>query len=150
MCLRTNVSPKVRKELLKNITKDGMKVYKVVGAAFGKYYPLIKNKHMAFAKGQMKADDSVKIDFSDHLWGSRNSTYDSGFHFFTNRGTAESLLREIKKLRKTNSLNPSYTRKKCKIIECIVKKSWITKIGPDGITNKSNGMTIVAKKAIFP
>ena len=149
MCLKENKSPEDRKELLKDVTRDGMTVYKIAGVRDGRYYPLCMNKDETYGEGLVDADTSQRISYFYC-----NGYYQSGFHFFMNKDVAKKLMRTIRRYYKKKKLPANFFQGKYKIIECIVKKSWITKIGPDQMTNTETDsdteLVVVAKKAIFP
>jgi hypothetical protein len=152
MCLTTKFSLEGLKELLDLIPKEGKVVYKVVGVARGKYYPVAVKTRTPFKVGSDSADTHEPIITS---YGHK---YKAGFHFFQIKKEAEETLQLIRyrtknikrnkivrsNMREANEL----IRKEYKVIECRIKRSWVTAVGLDGAD--SDSVTIVAKKAIFP
>jgi hypothetical protein len=152
MCLNRRFSFKDQGDLINLIPKEGKIVYKVVGVAKGKYYPIVSNTRTPFRVGIDSADTSEPLETE---W---NQRYKAGFHFFQIKKEADELLSLIRrrfKLQKTNKTVRSNMRKanelvrnEYKVIECRIKKSWVTAVGVDGVD--SDSITIVTNKAIFP
>ena len=152
MCLAIKFSPEDLRDLTNLIPKEGKIVYKVVGVARGKYYPLASNTRIPFGVGPDSVNTSESLDIE---WGQR---YKAGFHFFQIKKEAEALLGLIRRrfkiqeenknirsnMRKANEL----IRNEYKVIECKIKKSWVTSVGVDGVD--SDSVAIVTNKAIFP
>lgn len=140
------------------IGKEGLKVYKVVVVRSGKYYPPYKNTRKSYAEGINKAEMSA-IDFPVFLYGEKASAegiknrviwgsggkYQAGFHFLLSKRKAQTLFKRMSSF---------YNEFKFEMIECIVKKEWITTVGTEEVykiyDNKVYATIIVAKKAIFP
>lgn len=139
MCLETADRKEITDKIKKSIGKDGIKVYKVVQLHSSKRYPLYQRTQTPFEVGINEAFITTRIKLGSY----HAETYQSGFHFWLKRKDAKDGLRGSDRIR-------------LKIIECIVKKSWITATGMnemyyDTIEKKMMlGKTIVASKAIFP
>lgn len=149
MCLNSFLPKEEQKKIKDRIKKGGRKVYKVVGIRNGKYYPLCQNIEIAYKEGANEAQTTERL-YPLHYSTGR---YNSGYHFWDSRETAEDLLDFLLELDCRNGLNSSVFQGEYKIIECIVKKSWITTIGMDSKCRDAgyySGICIVAKKAIFP
>lgn len=154
MCLHNKMTPEERKKIKDGIGREGIKVYKVVGISKGKYYPPAKKTKIPYEEG---LDEAVQIRVrtdADH----RNN-YLSGFHFFMSKNVAEiyfayveNLVTENHQRTSLNAIKEGETfRKKFTVIECIVKKSWITMIGEQlPGENFRKRSVVVSKKAIFP
>lgn len=144
MCLTALDSAKERKEIKDSIGKDGMKVYKVVGIKDGRYYPVIRQIHTPYSEGVGEADTSGTVGVA-----SKNEYYQSGFHFWVTSESAKKYLKKIKDLKRKWKLNPDVFQGPYKVIECVVKKSWITATGEDGLNCELKAV-VVTSKAIFP
>ena len=150
MCLNGIITGKKKKTFIDNITKDGIKVYKIVGVEENKYYPPMKKTSQAYEDGLNILKDENMISING--W---NIYYKAGFHFYTRKIDAQERLKKLKELLKIDpdirfimeSRGKDF-RQRYVIIECIVKKSWINAYGYDDFFQKRP--TIVAKKAIFP
>ena len=146
MCLKFKCDRKTRIEKLKDVGREGVKVYKVVADSISYQEYSAPYQWIKYHNGINHAS-CHKLHLSNiGLTG----TYQSGFHFFLRRKDAEGLKRYFE-------LSQSSTRRMTRIIECIVKKSWITDIGfevaydDNGYIDIQNATeVIVAKKAIFP
>ena len=152
MCLDRRIPLNDMRDIINLIPKEGKIVYKVVGVATGKYYPLVSNTKTPFGVGSYAADTSETLLTG---WG---GNYKAGFHFFQVREGAEKLLNLVRErfentkknrrvhadMRNKNEL----VRSRYKIIECRIKKSWVTAMGIDGVDGED--ITVVTKKAIFP
>ena len=141
MCLETVDDPKTINEFKKTIPSKGITVYKVVFVGNGKYYPMHEYRLIPFKQGLDEAITTEKI--RTHIWTDNYITYQAGFHFFTNKKDAE----KYKKYVESNHFKdcPDFA-----IIECVIKKSWITTVGKNSICFNSYGQTVVTNKAIFP
>ena len=152
MCLSRKFALDDLRDLLNLIPKEGRVVYKIVGVARGKYYPVAINTRTPFKVGSDSADTHESVL---SLYGEK---YKAGFHFFQIKEEAEETLRLVRRRSKDTKANKSVRanmreanellRKEYKVIECRIKKSWVTAIGVDGIDGED--ITIVTKKAIFP
>ena len=142
MCLASVSDIEVKKKIKSTIPKEGMKVYKIVGVRDGKYYQLFRDKRAWYEEGTNTAHIE-KIHASSYY------KYDTGFHFFTSKEVADNYAAHISHLHKRGELNPSLFQGKYAVIECIVKKSWVTEMGMQWIKGISRRV-LVAKKAIFP
>ena len=151
MCMDRRIPAKDAKQIIGLIPKEGKTVYKIVGVVDGKYHPVSIHTREPFGVGAIKADTSVKI----HTW---DNEYKSGFHFFQTKVDAVGSLdylnerladRQMREKIKSNMDDmKEIVHDKYAVIECIVKKSWVTAIGVDG--GSQEAITVVAKKAIFP
>lgn len=144
MCLRTIDKLKRVKKIKDAIGRDGIKVYKVVHIGHDAYYPLHQNTGCPFKEGRDEAVTINKI-----LSYSSDKFYQAGFHFWVKVADAKKHLKDLNTSRARACLNWNMNQGPFQIIECIVKKSWITSTGRD-ITTKGKHAAIVAKKAIFP
>lgn len=153
MCLDSKMEPKERKEIINNIGKDGITVYKVVGVTSKGYYPPASHTLERYKNGMNEA-------IQTEVEAGRDSTdlYQAGFHFYQTKEDAERYLEYMEDLvrnsykavsREVDYHNEIF-RKKYKVIECTVKKSWITMIGRQANSHSSSATVIVVKKAIFP
>lgn len=139
MCMETVDKIRITDKLRDTITEDGMKVYKVVeiheGNNITQYYPVYRQTHTPFREGTNAAlITGITTAGKEH--------YLSGFHFW---------------LRKKDAINNQRgMMANTVVIECIVKKAWVTSTGQnemffDVIERRTmKGKTIIAKKAIFP
>lgn len=148
MCLDTRLPSKEKNEITKDITKNGLTVYKVVRTINGRYYPLFNNIDMPFEEGTMEADTTAVITIGQWV---EVGKYKSGFHFWLNKKDATTVAEKILIKQKENGyeLREQFRNTEITIIQCIVKKSWITLFGMD-TTNNISAEALVAKKAIFP
>ena len=105
----------------------------------GKYYPIWQNNEIPFKTGIDEAIITKKIQTCTWI-NSCYLIYKSGFHFWTNKEDAE----KYKEWQECWHFN-SY-----KVIECTIKKSWITAMGKNEIDVNLYGQTVVTNKAIFP
>lgn len=139
MCLETVDKKEVTDKIKKLIGKNGIKVYKMVAKSISRYYPLYQNTHIPFGAGRSEAFITTRIKSGKD----RREDYQAGYHFWFKKEDAEKC-----KMRANRCC--------LKVIECTVKKSWITATGMNEMhydtTEKKRvfGKTIVAKKAIFP
>lgn len=146
MCLNRLLPIKEQQRILDKIDKKGLKVYKVVWVNGEGHFPAYKtraNKNSKEFNGTMEATQ-VKLLCSNAM-----DEYFSGFHFFKTKAAA-------------NRLRNNVGKGHHKVIECHVKKSWITEIGTESGRKSGDGdgwyrldinkqeTVIVAKKAIFP
>ena len=165
MCLYKRITPKEQKKIKDEITRDGIKVYKVVcvlteeqandkadgcftpnkGEGYYSPYGMLVNKdnstHVPYKNGIDIADDTELICITE-IDRNRIFTYKAGFHFFKDRDVAVRLKEQFDR----------QGRLDYQIIECTVKKSWITQIGYEGIEypKYTKEIVFVTKKAIFP
>jgi len=144
MCLKTLSSKKEINEFKKTIGPKGITVYKVVRKEDGKYHPLFKYAFIPFKLGLNKANITEKIELGDWL-EEGNQTYQSGFHFWVNKKNAENNKKWLK-----NTYNNEWCSDSYEVIECIIKKSWITYMGMNHMKDNLYGQTVVTNKAIFP
>lgn len=144
MCLKLLNSERKTKELKDSIPPEGLKVYKVVCKRNNEDYPLYQNMFTPFVKGRNKADTTDMITMTSL----HNVSYQAGFHFWLNKKDAK----EHKKV--LTEKEPYYIAGRIAIIECMIKKSWITDTGENEIfvnrNEKMMGKTVVTDKAIFP
>ena len=149
MCLMTTLAKNEKDKILRNITKNGKKVFKVVRVVDGKYYPLFQYHDIPFEEGPMEAIQKEKICMD---WYADYKEYKAGFHFWIHRKDAQKVVENIKRSQKRHRhtlLEQFQNNAGIRIITCIVKKSWINVMGNDA-TAGYEGKAIVAKKAIFP
>lgn len=144
MCLTILDGEKKRNKIKNSIPEEGLKVYKLVGVKYGKYFPILMHDIGVFTEGVNKAITSGRL-YSFN----QNRHYVAGFHFWMSRKSAEKYLEKIMRLKVAGSLNPKMIHELYEIIECIVKKSWVTATGKDGQDGYKRN-ALVAKKAIFP
>lgn len=139
MCLKYFMNSEDKKKLIDNIGRSGLKVYKIVRVmgSGGVYSPPYRTGHYKMG---------VNIaPYQDILIGDVLNKYKAGFHCFKTKAAAKRLSNALKRSGVTT-----------KVVQCIVKKSWITEIGKewgyqDGtITFARDEVVIVAKKIIFP
>ena len=135
MCLATINSKEEIDEFKKTIPPEGITVYKVVNVYKEKYYPLFLYTSIPFRSGLNKANTTQKIRTDRWL---KYGFYQAGFHFFINKEDAE-------KFNKWHGFH-------YEVIECIIKKEWITSMGMNKIGEEIEeyGQTVVTNKAIFP
>lgn len=154
MCLNSQIRIKEKNEIKKDISKDGIEVYKIVGVTkAGKYVPLygkIIENETPYTEGLNVADTEKTILVDRQFNRNRISKeYKTGFHFWMDREEAQRKIENIKLCYFRNTLNIRIFQGKYKLLTCIVKKSWITTIGLDD-TPEGESKVIVSKKAIFP
>lgn len=151
-----HIVPKnIKEEILNSIPKEEITIYKVVNRpSIEEFYPLFLHKDYPFKNGVNKAIQE-KVVFYEYAPMTLNTiitendvvdlkncqmlkqtSYLSGFHSFLNEEDAI-------EYRKYLSLFPNAC-----IIQCIVKKEWITSIGYEVIKEKEC-MVIVSDKLIF-
>ena len=146
MCLSILLTKKEKDKILKNISRKGLTVYKVVEVCNSEYYPIyreldIEKSH--FSEGKNVDIPRVKkIRTEDKI----PTYYKAGFHFFKKYKDALKSLKYLTNIHKN---------KKFKFIECKIHKSWIIAMGMNFIEitgggEESFGVSIVANKAIFP
>ncbi len=153
MCLRNKIDKTELQEFKNTIPKDGLVVYKIVGIGRGDFFPVHINTREPYKVGLEEADTSHEIELYDD-----ESLYRSGFHFYVEMKDAKNDLLHIRGMlkddlawmRKHARQLKKQLRKNYTIIECVVKKSWITNKGKDGCRYLKTFDTVVAKKAIFP
>ena len=136
MCLNSVKSDTILNKIKDTIPEDGLKVYKVVEVKDDKYHPLYQNRYISFAEGENRAYTRLNI------MAFTMEYYRSGFHFWLKKEDAN---RNCTILCRTYR----YNFKKFKVIECIVKKEWITAVGKNTLCENLR-TAIVACKAIFP
>jgi len=137
MCLIKIDSKEEINEFKKTIPTEGITVYKVARERKGKYYPVFSHAQFPFKSGLNKADTTEKIIAG---WWNNHINYQAGFHFWINKIDAEIDKKDFKE-----GFYFSF-----KIIECKIKKSWITSVGMNKINDYLLGKTVVTNKAIFP
>ena len=143
MCLRALTKKKDVKKLLKDVGREGLKVYKVAMLSVDEDHYRAPYEYVRYEDGLNEARVAKMSGFS-----SRTPVYYSGFHFFKTRAAANRLRLHMQDGRE---------KERYRVIECIVKKSWVTDMGVeigydnDGeINTEKTEFVIVAKKAIFP
>ena len=156
MCLRNIMPKKERKKILDKIDRKGLTVYKVVITKLDKkHYPMYINSPMYYSESDILPYQGImkaKIIKIGQMFG---PYYNSGFHFFKTKAAALRLLKYMKH-KKLEQNNKDANAVKYELLECIVKKSWISMIGTEiGFKNGNiivikKEIVIVAKKAIFP
>jgi hypothetical protein len=142
MCLKTKLSIKEQNKITKDIGKEGIEVYKVVGIGVRGYHPLCIRNKGSYKEGIDEADGGSIYDFGI-------VSYKAGFHFYLTKKDADKALVEVNHCFVLNQLAEFVFQGEYKVIKCIVKKSWITTIGEDNMSGIF-ATTLVAKKAIFP
>ena len=151
MCLNTKHTNQRKKFLTSDIDRKGLKVYKIVArhTASGKDYPLFSiintiTRRKPYKEGLNEANTSRILDAG---MGWNSFQYVSGFHFYREQKAATEMIKYIVGM-KRDIVRRNY---ELKIVECIIKKSWITAVGTeDGILGIEEQTVIVSKKAIFP
>lgn len=153
MCLDNKLSQKDRKIITDQIGQDGITVYKVVAVTSKGHYPPASHTLIPYDDGLNEAIQT-QINVGD---GKEQSFYQTGFHFFQTKKEAEGYLEYMEDLvinhyeELVRWIDKGETfHKKYKVIECKIKKSWITMIGRQANTHSSMATVIVAKKAVFP
>ncbi len=169
MCLYKRMPPKQQKEIKDEITREGIKVYKVVlvpaerssstagrvrkMAYYSPYGKIVSNDRMyylPYEDGVNIANEDITLNImSNGTIVEGKKTYKSGFHFLKDREVAERL--------KTSFIGGD-SWWEVEIIECTIKKSWITNIGYEkkpqdkkiATLGYTEEMVFVTKKAIFP
>lgn len=153
MCLDSKWTKKEIKEITDEIGKDGITVYKVVGVTKKGYYPPASHTSTRYKNGLNEAIQS-KVELSRQP----ENHYQAGFHFYQTEKDAKMFLGHLEDLvinsyyevsREVDGCHEVF-RKKYKVIECTVKKSWITMMGRQASSRLTMAVVIVAKKAIFP
>jgi len=134
MCLHFINSDKIQNKIKDTIPEDSLKVYKVVEIKDGKYHPVFQHTGVPFEKGMNEAKTySPVVPF-------QGGVYQAGFHFWLTKKTAK----ECRIFLSKKMLS------KFAIIECEIKKEWITTIGTNAIHCFLTRRTIVTDRAIFP
>jgi len=144
MCLSVLLNNKEKKEILDSIKKEGLKVYKIVNLRENKFHPISRHMDVPYDEGNNEAN-TVEI-LSVGGWGQKK--YNSGFHFFKELIDAEKYLKtfdEIVKYHKMKYSTADYPN--FKLIECMVKKSWITAIGKEALPILA--INPLVKKSLF-
>ena len=144
MCLREIDSKNKTKKIKDTIGRNGIKVYKIVHIGRDAYYPLHYQLNVSFKEGK----DEAKIKKKIHSYGC-DKDYQAGFHFWMKKATAKRHLERLNKAKKQQTLSWQMNQGPYKIIECIVKKSWIMTTGKD-IVDYNHHAAIVTRRAIFP
>ena len=85
MCLSTIYSKKKIDKFKKRIPPEGIKVYKVARVSCGRYYPMCQHTNISFEPGLNEANTTIIIRTNNY------DTYESGFHFFTNKKMQKSI-----------------------------------------------------------
>lgn len=147
MCLKSISKPERRKEFIKKIGKEGLKVYKIVGVTNGEYHPVIMHIMAAYKTGVNEADTTTSIPINGYCESER---YQAGYHFWLERKSAQKYLDDLYRLIKNDRLKKGVFRGPYELIECIVKKSWITAMGEDETDTWDREESLVSKNAIFP
>lgn len=137
MCLDNFIKLKKKTKIMDSIPEEGMVVYKVVNVDLPNrlYNPI-------YALGEYI--EGIQEASISEMVSTHGVRYRSGFHFYRDKRDAQGLMKII--------------GGKVKIIECIVKKEWISQIGTEISFSSSffwnlfhwNSIVIVANKAIFP
>jgi outer membrane receptor for ferric coprogen and ferric-rhodotorulic acid len=140
MCIEYKLTTDKKKKILDKIGREGIKVYKIVRHGDWGHYPIYRNKQTPYEEGVNTAQ-RIQIVSWDAV------SYMSGFHFYMNKYAAKMTLKY-----EWEDMDDGY---QYKIIECIVKKSWVTTIGEEYIFNDDGRyqdltQVIITKKAIFP
>lgn len=165
MCLRKILPLEDREKFINDIGEDGITVYKVVAIEKDGYYPVAKKTKTGYKDGLNEAIVStISIDMSFN-------SYDAGFHFYLSKEEAEAYFQYLHDLVDDDGWyqhvlyiakdEGETVHKQYRLVECIVKKEWITMIGQESSgLNLSVGNTrwgkddsatvIVSEKAIFP
>ena len=144
MCLRNKLTNKEQKKILDKIDRKGIKVYKVVVEALKGEHPQSQRRWEGYKSpytnvGMTIYEDGINVAKQQKIntLADYNETYTSGFHFYKSKSAAEKTAYRfnlrLENLSKSNFgliLGHQYT-----VVECIVKKSWITTIGEEQVTN---------------
>ena len=138
MCLDRLKTKEEKKEILKDMPKKSIVVYKVVNKCEGKYFPPCRycdsyveglNKVPIFRRYISTCCPNYKGIFLD---------YKVGFHSFKYKNDAQKYSNHI-------TLNTST------VIECQINQSWITEIGEQNLGAITYfGICFVTNKIIFP
>lgn len=148
MCLEAKICPRDRKKIIDRIHRGGITVYKVVAFNDERYYPPARHTRTSYKDGVNYAIECKLVKMG---WGKPD--YTPGFHFFMSKKAAEGYLTYLEWIISDNFHVTSRAvvedgeilHQRYKVIECNVKKTWITTIGKE-----DGDIVIVAKKAIFP
>lgn len=146
MCVKTLIPKKNKDRIINKITKNGKKVYKAVRVIDGKYYPLFQNYNTPYNEGVMDADQEAMESLS---WRENFKQYKAGFHFWLHKKDADTIVKDLRDSQGRSSLRKQFVNGEFKVIQCIVKKSWVNILGIDE-TMDIEGKVLVAKRAIFP
>jgi hypothetical protein len=142
MCLEHRLPKNKANKIIDKIPPEGIKVYKIVKCGSVHYHPIHRYEFGPYNEGVNKAQ-------TKQISAWEGEKYMAGFHFYMNEKNAKYILNK-------EWGDSVYT---FKLIECIVKKSWITAIGHEVVFKTVHGdfddvylttTVIVAKKAIFP
>jgi len=153
MCLDAPNIEEIQEKIKATIPEDGLVVYKVVGMKDDKYYPIHKKIRVPYEEGidvaQVAKTKSIWFRCSMDVPSRSDRAYFSGYHFWMEKKSAKKLLEKIKDYQHRGRLNQHMFEGEYTIISCIVKKEWITEIGPETVEN-FKGRVVVAEEAIFP
>jgi len=153
MCLNTLNTKKQINEFKKQMPRTGLTVYKMVRIKDDQYYPIYRKLTTPYEEGVNEAQiEPIKtIGYQRTGAGSwtemKRHGYQSGFHSWIKE---EDAIR-FKKNQVTEEYQHMYV-----IVECIVRKSWVTAVGMneayyDKIKQKTiSRETVVTNKIIMP
>ena len=162
MCLALLKNKKETDEFINSIpAKEGIKVYRVITKEFIKnrwvyipifhYLELKEGVNKAQTKKTLyifkececepecKCESDSECKCEDECKCERDS-YKSGFHSFLNEEDARFYLKQ------------TFCHDSAEVVECIVKKSWVTAFGQNALLFDSNVLfdTVISKKIFMP
>jgi len=123
MCLHRKFIGKEKKNFFKNLPdEEYITVYKVVRKEGGKYFPMYYKQGGCFEAGV----NQDKQKWYRFILTEKSQFYRAGFHFY---------------------VDLSSTKHEKYVLECKIKKEWITAVGYDF---RDQHLTVITGKAIFP
>lgn len=143
MCLEIVDEREVRDNFKDSIPEEGLTVYKVARnmpyeCGERQYYPLFQHMYIPYKTGLHEANTTEYVQTNYNM-----NNYQAGFHFWFRKIDAE-------KYKKYLCDAGDFVIGDLEIIECKIKKEWITATGMNTLGKMDNAKAIVANKAIFP
>lgn len=138
----------------KDIDTKEITVFKMVGVDGEQIFPACKKTHIPLTKGINEADTSTMLNVGGGFSVGKGTLYNAGFHCFINKEDAEEFKTELLKyidedkefIIEHAKEDGETIRDEYKVIECTVKKEWITAIGLEEGVGKQQAECIVADK----
>lgn len=141
MCLMTIKSVKEKKEFIDSIPAiKGLKVYRIIRKYHDednkmlRYVPVFH--HIRLKEGLNRANTERTLGTESAV----EKTYESGFHSFLRKEDADIYIED------------TFCREEAKVVECIVKKAWVTTLGqnPTLLDNGQLMDCVVSSKIFIP
>lgn len=135
MCLESVDKIKVQNKIKNTFPEGEFVVYKLVEVKSNGYYPSFRASFGKYKEG-MNSAHIIGVIFIN------NDMYIPGFHFWITKKAAEKNKEHMEKY--------AYSDEKYVVIECKIKKEWITTTGQNDTSCDQPARAIVTDKAIFP